>query len=266
MLIMTSRLMAKDIMDVGIGLQYFNYAEYDDNYRFLDGETGLIPGLLLNLKNEKSKSYTELVGSVYSSLIKYDGQTQNGTPLQTDSFALLMDAHFKIARKLEHFHALYTGLGYRYWYRNIHSGRDINGNPVAGLLEEYYWPYLLLGYQANLIKDEGLEVGIDFRYTRMLSAKMDIDFLGYCNYDNASVNLGNRNGWRFSLPIKKKQRHNSTFFITPYYEIIDIGKSNTVYLSRNGALVDCDTNGFFDAVYEPRSETKNFGVELTWLY
>ena len=114
------------------------------------------------------------------------------------------------------------------------------------------------------MKEQGFDVGIDLRYTKMVSAKMNIDFLGFCNYDNTSVELGNRNGWRFSLPIKRKLEHKSTLFITPYYEIIDIGKSNTVLLTRNGSLVDCYNDGFLDGVLEPRSETRNVGIEVTW--
>jgi len=35
----TSTLMAKEITDIGIGLQNFSYAEYDGDQLFLDGET-----------------------------------------------------------------------------------------------------------------------------------------------------------------------------------------------------------------------------------
>lgn len=251
---------------IGVGLNKFNYTEYNDNNIFLDGETGVIPGLILSMKKEKTKNYTEFVGSFYGSVINYDGQTQGGTPLKTRSDAVILDGHFKSGYKLENNKDYYLGLGYRYWYRNIRPGRDSNGNPVAGLLEEYSWPYLLLGFQSNLMQASATEVNLDIRYTHMLNAKMSIDFLGYCNYDNAEVDLGNRNGWRFALPVKKKLGSANVLLITPYYEIIDIGKSNTVALTRNGALVDCNSDGFYDGALEPRSETRNFGIEFTWLW
>ena len=256
-----------DKLSIGMGLMYFDYAEYDDNNIFLDGETGFIPGLVLKYKQDQGRNYIEWVGKLYGNTIDYDGYTQPGhTPLKTDSIAIITDTHFKIGMQLDEQNEPYFGLGFRYWYRNILNGYDINGKSVSGLLEEYYWPYLLLGLKSDLLRKPELSVGIDVRYTRMFSAKMDIDFLGYCGYDNASVDLGNRNGWRFSLPIMKKLNQQSTMFITPYYEIIDIGKSNTVLLTRNGTLVDCNSDGYFDGAREPRSETRNVGIEITWLF
>ena len=251
---------------VGVGLSRFNYEEYDDNQAFLDGESGLLPGILFKLKNTRPGSFYELVAGLYSSKIDYDGQTQTHIPLKTKSHATIFDGHFKMATKLERKSYLYGGAGYRYWWRNIYPGQTQTGTPVSGVLEDYFWPYLLLGYQANLYEKKNIEVGLDVRLTHMLSARMNIDFLGYCGYDNTHFDLGNRNGWRFAVPFKIKSASVSTFLVTPYYEIIDIGKSNSVSLTRNGALVDCDSNGYYDGALEPRSETRNLGIELTWLW
>ena len=97
----------------------------------------------------------------------------------------------------------------------------------------------------------------------MLTANMDIDFLGYCNYDDATVDLGNEAGLRLAMPVQFKK---SSIIVSPYYEMIDIGKSNTVSLTRNGSLVDCHSDGYYDGAYEPRSETRNIGIEITWLW
>ena len=256
----------KSEIQVGVGLYSFNYKEFDDSDAFLDGESGLLPGFLLKLKNNKPGSFYELVAGLYSSKIEYDGQTQTGIPLQTKSHATIFDGHFKLATKINGKSYVYAGAGYHYWYRNIYPSRTLAGTPVAGVLEEYSWPYLLLGYQASLLKKQNLDVELDIRFTEMLSARMDIDFLGYCGYDKTHFDLGNRNGWRFAVPVKIKSASESTFFITPYYEIIDIGKSNAVLLTRNASLVDCNSDGFYDGALEPRSETRNLGIELTWLW
>jgi len=247
-------------LQVGAGLMAFNYVEYDDNNIFLDGESGAIPGIILKLNTNKGKSYTEWVNSLYYNKIEYDGQTQSGTPLVTVSDALLIDSHLKLGKRLDSSYgreqSLYVGLGYRYWFRNILSGFDISGNPVAGILEEYHWFYGLLGYTVHFNASKKINVGLDFRLTQMFNAKMGIDFLGFKGYDNTSVNLGNKIGARFALPIEIKTSKDS-FFVSPYYEIIDIGKSNAVRVYSGGAATT-------SVIYEPRSETRNVGVEIIW--
>lgn len=261
-----SSMAQKSSLEIGVGLMAFDYAEFDDNNVFIDGETGLIPGVIVKLKTNK-RIYYEWEGSVYYNQIEYDGQTQGGTPVKTDSDALIMDTHFKIGLNLnpsfDRGQKLYGGMGYRYWYRNILSGRDINRNPVAGLLEEYRWFYGLLGYEVHFDASNNVKVGFDFRLTKMFNAKMDVDFLGFKGYDNTSVKLGNKVGARLAMPVAIKMRH-SSLVVTPFYEIIDIGKSNTVALTRNGNLIDDNSDGFYDGVLEPRSETRNVGVEFIW--
>lgn len=245
---------------IGVALMKFDYDEYTDNNVFLDGESGFIPGVVLKRKQDHTTYYSEWVGQLHGNTINYDGQTQGGTPLTTKSDAVIFDTHFKLGF---HFaeaqnHGLYFGLGYRYWFRNIRSGHDINGSPVAGLLEHYYWLYGLFGYAANYTVNENVNVGFDIRLTNMINAKMDIDFLGYNNYDNTQVNLGNRSGARFAVPIQIKTR-NRSFIVSPYYEIIDIGRSNNVRVTSGGVPTTIE-------VYEPRSETRNVGIEITWLW
>ena len=253
-------IVAASELQIGAGLMAFNYAEYNDNNIFLDGETGIIPGVILKLNTNKGKSYSEWANSFYYNNIKYDGQTQSGTPLVTVSDAFIIDSHFKYGRMFDSSYgreqSLYLGLGYRYWLRNIRSGFDTNGSPVAGILEEYSWFYGSVGYTVQFKASNTTQVGFDFRLTQMFNAKMDINFLGFNNYDNTAVNLGNKTGARLAMPIKIKARHNS-FFVIPYYEIIDIGKSNSVRVYSGGAATT-------SIIYEPRSETRNIGIELIW--
>lgn len=259
----------------GGGLMYFDYAEYDIDNKFLDGETGLIPGVIFKRKKYAQKIFTELVAQLYGNRIQYDGHTQPGNiPLQTKSIAVIFDGHFKLGKRLADKHEAYLGLGYRYWYRHIQNGHDVNGQPVSGLLEHYKWFYWLLGYSADYRASDTVSVGYDFRYTKMFNATMDIDFLGFRNeanrYDDKTVNLGNRDGAKISIPIKIKTRNNN-FVVAPYYEIIDIGRSNSVVATQNGGVpvpgTDCNGAASDTCVLtEPRSETRNVGIEFTWLW
>lgn len=256
-----SSMAQKSSFEIGAGLMAFDYAEYDDDNVFLDGETGLIPGVIVKLKTNK-KIYYEWEGSLYYNRIDYDGQTQSGTPVKTNSDALIIDTHFKVGINLDpsfgRGQKLYGGMGYRYWYRNILSGQDINGDPVVGLLEEYRWFYGLLGYEVHFDASKDVKVGFDFRLTKMLNARMDVDFLGFRSYDNKSLDLGNKVGARLAIPVKIKMRH-ASLIVAPYYEVIDIGKSNTVPLTSGGVATNSE-------IHEPRSETRNAGIEFTWLW
>jgi len=268
-----SSMAQKTDIEIGVGLMAFDYVEYGDNtgtYNrfegddniFLDGESGLMPGVIVRLKTNK-RVYYEWEGSLYYNKIKYNGQTQSGTPVVTDSYALIMDTHFKFGLNFdfsfEREQKVYAGMGYRYWFRNIQSGQDINGDPVAGLLEEYSWFYGLMGYEVHFDASKNVKVGLDFRLTKMLNAKMDLDYLGFDGRDNLSFNLGKRYGARFAVPIEIKSLQ-TKYTITPYYEIIDIGISNSVPITRNGVQL----GGLIG--WEPRSETRNVGIEVTWLW
>lgn len=247
--------------EVGVGLMDFDYVEYDANNVFLDGESGLIPGVIMKLKTNK-RIYYELEGSLYYNKVEYNGQTQGGTPVVTDSDALIADTHFKVGLNIEpsfgREQKIYAGMGYRYWYRNIRSGQDVFGNPVSGLLEEYSWYYGLAGYAVHFNASNNVKVGLDFRLTKMFNAKLKVDFLGFGAFDNAVLNLGNKVGARFAVPVKIKLRH-SSIVVAPFYEIIDIGRSNDARVTSGGIATTT-------IIHEPRSETRNIGVEVTWLW
>lgn len=247
-------------LNFGMGLMRFDYAEYDDSNIFLDGETGVIPGVILKYKSDHGQQYSEWVGKLYGKTINYDGQTQSGTPLTTKSDAVIFDTHYKMGFHLsrQQDHSAYVGLGFRYWYRNIRPGYDINGDPVAGLLEHYYWFYSVLGYATDFVINDRYNIGFDIRHTLMLNAKMDVDFLGYNNNDNTQVNLGNKSGLRIAIPVKLKTGKRS-LTVSPYYEMIDIGRSNNVRVTSNGIPTTWE-------IYEPRSETRNVGIEVSWLW
>lgn len=258
-------LMAFDYKEYGDGDKIYDQDESDDNI-FLDGESGLIPGLILKYQTTNNRSYVQWVGKLYYNQIDYDGQTQSGIPIKTKSDALIIDTHVKLGVKFLPSYGreqkVYTGLGYRYWYRNIQPttinspGSTNHGAAVAGLLEEYYWWYGLIGYEIGFDVSQNVKMGFDFRLTKMYSAKMDVDYFGFQSYENLSVNLGNRKGARFAIPIKIKGSTRS-YQITPYYEMIDIGVSSYAPIVISGVKQN------FGAV-EPRSKTRNIGIEFTW--
>lgn len=245
---------------LGVGLFSFDYAEFRDDNTFLDGEKGLIPGILMSSWHQYPKAgrYLEWDIGAYYSLVHYDGETWDGIPAKTRSDAFIIDATIRNGIYLDNKqqHSLYAGLGFHYWLRNIRPGYDINGDPVAGLLEHYSWLNGLVGYKADLYQGDNTDWGVDIRLTYMLVGRMDIDFLGFKNYDNTFVTLGSRPGFRVAFPVRIKNRHDP-YTLTPYYESFRIGRSNDVRVTANGVPTST-------VVHEPRSITQNIGIEIHW--
>ena len=247
---------------LGFSLLDMNYKEFRDDGFLLDREDGILPGVAGHLKfpNQSFDSY--LYGSYHASTIDYDGQTQGGLPVQTDTETDIVDFQYYLSEKSSQKNQIYGGIGYRYWRRDIQS----IGN-VAGILEHYKWFYGLMGVKTRVFKNNNSEILLDFRITHMLKANMDIDFkgfsaTGFASLDDKTVNLGKKTNFRISLPWRKKLENSYTWLIEPYFEQWDIDKSNTVNLTENGALVILPECGGVCGVFEPRSETRNFGVNI----
>ena len=161
---------------VGFDAMYFDYREFNSEDILLDKETGPMPGLHLSAAVVDDNWYSELVYEYHLGTVDYDGQTQNGDPLTTETEEDIVDLSFIIGRYFghasRHRSAVYAGLGYHYWERNILP----TGN-VAGLLETYKWSYALLGMKFSFLKSNQTGLLLDIRLRRMLDATMDIDFL-----------------------------------------------------------------------------------------
>ena len=257
----TNSLAKEDAIGFGVSLLEFDYAEYLDG-QFLDGETGLLPGIYTNYTLDISdKSYLTLVGSYYFGQLDYNGETQGtGIPIKSTSDANIIDASFVYGQWLDSRaksvfrYGIYGGLGYRYWRRNINPTLTPAGNPVAGVREFYDWFYFIVGVNGQVARVNDVSVELNIRATRMVSAEIEIDYLGYQNWDNNSLDLGERWGLYFGVPIKfSAWNHNMT--IEPFYRQWDIGKSNIEPITSGGVPTG-------SGVFEPRSETGNFGVHI----
>ena len=130
----------EDVINIGMSLLRFDYAEYLDG-QFLDGETGLLPGFYTSYATDiGDQSYLRFAGTYRFGEVDYDGETQGaGIPIQSTSDADIVDIHFVYGRWLNKQattafpYGLYGGLGYRYWRRNINP----TTTPPGSLLVEW---------------------------------------------------------------------------------------------------------------------------------
>jgi hypothetical protein len=240
---------------VAFAMQAFQYKEFDDDGSLLDREDGTLPGVVfgLGMARERWNFVGEL--AVYSGDVDYDGQTNTRIPITTQTDANITDGHVRAewwgweAGSVRY--AVYGGLGYHGWERDIQATRTASGAPVSGLWEYYEWGYVLLG--GKLAAEQGLNRwGLDLRLLRTVAPTVRVDFNGL--FDDKTLDLGERFGGRLSATWARRASNRTVLKLEPFYEGWDLGRSDTERLTQGGVAVG--------TVFEPRSETRNFGVNL----
>jgi hypothetical protein len=244
---------------IGLSLMEFGYKEFGDHNELLDREDGLLPGLTLGVMQPWNNWFGVLEAGIYSGEVTYDGKTQREISLETDTDELIVDGTLHLGywfNRPESFsYALYGGLGYRYWRRDIRPTMLTNGTPVAGLLETYQWKYGLLGFKANFNQSDIVHWKIDVRLIRTIDPAIEADFQGFGRFDNTRLELGEKYGTHINMSWNYSFSKTQSFEIVPFYEQWDLGPSPEKTVTSNGVPVGT-------RIFEPRSETRNIGISI----
>lgn len=248
-------------IDVGFDLMYFDYSEFDQGGTLLDQETGWLPGLVAGWRYQWPQWFVAANVDYHGGNVTYDGETQPaGIPLVTTTMTHITNLRIMGGHTFRGLDgaasSLYGGLGYHYWYRNILPGTDINGNPVSGLLENYHWTFVFLGVELGMYESRATRLALDLRVKHLLQGTMDIDFLGFGGFDDTTVDLGVGGSYRLGIPLSFVVANGARLVIEPYFNSWNIPQSPTSNVTINSVPVAF--------VYEPRSETRNFGVSLRY--
>lgn len=179
----------------------------------------------------------------------YDGQTQQGLPLQTTT-----DMEFLIWRaqgehRFEVFnHALWAiaGIEHERRDRNIRSTAT-----VGGLSEHYRFWSALLGARLDIYSNDHLEVAA--QVIRQFGAKSDQDVTIPTLMASGSSKTGRSEGLRISVPVLLKQWGHVT--ITPSISYTYTSRSDLFYLQKNNAV-------FLPPVVQPAYRQKSFGLTV----
>lgn len=246
-------------LNVSLALKFFDYKEFNDAGLLLDEEKGVPAGISLSYERKFSAFSVIVEGDYFDGVVDYSGQTQGGIPINTRSDSEIKQLSVYLLRweKTENQlkYAPYTGIGYYNWIRNIRPTVTTGGAPVAGLLEDYTISYIIAGVRLEIFNKYKTDWHIDLRVNKMLNAKINVDFLNYAGFDKASLEIGNKYGFRISAPWEKKISNNTWVSVNPYYEKWKFGKSNSVQLTING-LPSGTT------ILEPGSATSNSGINI----
>lgn len=234
----------------------FDYQEFDDTGKLLDKEFGVIPGVGISLSHTQERWLLAGDFSYHMGDVTYDGQTNDGIQLSTITNQRIADISFRAEswqkRSFGRDYALYLGAGYHLWERDIQATISPSGTPISGLFETYEWWYGFLGAKAVLHTNELVSWLLDVRITRPINPSITVNFNG--QHDNIKLSLGERWAKRLSLPFRYASSPSTHITAEPYMETRELGRSATTPLTNGGV-----TTG---TVYEPRSESRNFGLMI----
>ena len=230
---------------VGLSLLSFHYAEFPDDKRLRNKETGVLPGVNAVLKLSPGSWRIGLSGSAHGGEVDYDGATSAFQPHQTQTDTLILNGMasvgYEFGAEASFTLTPYGGIGYRFWRRDI-----LPNNGVGGLREHYRWIYAAAGLELGWRASERFCVGADLRLIRPVQAKVDVRIS-----PETTLELGSRTGYRIGLPMLWSLSQRFDFALEPYYERQEFGAS----APKNGIL-------------EPSSDSDIFGVHATarWMF
>jgi hypothetical protein len=238
----------------------YNYFDYKEDLPApkKSTEQGWLPGFYLGLDyNKRDDLYSKIFFEFSFGNLKYDGTTQLGTPIAftDDNYQFLFrgewDIGYNFAATKDIAIIPYVGYGYRYWSR----GQATVTSTYSSYNEKYYWHYIPVGIRADIdiSKKLAIEPNVGLRlmfYGRMTAYFTDLD----PKYNDPEFKLGNRIGYYAEIPFKYKLSQVWSVVIKPWYEYSEIGQSDTVPVTYNGAL-----NSY---AYEPSSRTHQYGLNV----
>jgi hypothetical protein len=231
---------------LGATVMEFDYEEFDDQDDSLDREDGVLPGVNAGASIEGDRWFVE------SGLLWSYGRVDYHSPeddSETDEQILNLEVIagtplFASGRQQV---SLVAGAGYRNWQRDIYSTPTANG-----LNETYQWYYWLLGLRGEHEFNKRTRVVADVQFTRTANPEVDVQFKA--NFDDVSLDLGEETGFKAGLTLLRKMSGSTSLWLTPWYERWELGRSKDKDLYQSGVPVG--------TVWEPRSETHNYGVNF----
>ncbi|MDH5473149.1 MAG: hypothetical protein OEY61_09860, partial [Gammaproteobacteria bacterium] len=249
LLLNTHIIQADNAFSVSGSLLYFDYEEFSDSGLSLNHETGFIPGINMNYRLENN----QLAFTLHDGSVEYNGQTQSGSPHQTDTietlYTLTYRHYFPVTDGLNR-NNYYTGLGYQFWERDIQARNNINR-----LFEEYSWWTIEAGIQTLIYRQNNYQVTLDLGLLHTINGIIYID-LTDIGYGYPHLSLGNRAGINTHLTFTKLITDNQSLYINLNYKHWKFGKSNSQTLN-NG------TSGI--TITEPASHSNHSQLSLGWI-
>lgn len=223
----------------------FDYTEFDAAGNRLDWERGSLPGLDAGLRLVRGPWFAETALRVHSGSVDY------ATPAvisatDTDILDASAMGGREVYARADNRLGVYAGLGYRRWRRDIHSLPGASD----GLDETYRWWYGSLGLRGDHAVNDRVRLCADLQWRRTLDPVVKVRYAA--GFDDSRLEPGAADGLRAAVTLEGRLDSGPVLYLSPWYEYIELGRSADAVRTRNGVPVP-------PSIYEPRSETHNFG-------
>jgi hypothetical protein len=233
--------------DIYFKIESFTWKEYSDSGSQLLEESGPIYGLGCSSRSDIAQSL--ILWSkfeIFGGSVDYDGQTQEGTPANsdTDYTGLMVEGGIGIKAKITETIILepFAGLGYRWWLRDIKSTYN-----AIGYEERWQSFYIQLGIRSEDYISDQLKSFALLGVKYPIRNENEIGFSQF-GYSDITVKPGNKASFFAEIGLKKKN-----FMVSFFYEGLRFSKSDVGYIY--------DAYGVY-GIYQPESEADIFGVNI----
>jgi hypothetical protein len=243
--------------NVFAGIEYFSWEEFGNTGPSLLKESGsrlTLGAVARNFEQPFHRIVYEVEVKGYFGDVGYDGQTQSGQPLETDTeyrgTRLDVTIGGRVMRLWDSYHIdLLGGLGVEDWTRNIKDGETSSGTPVFGIKETYHVRY----GQVGIGLFDGAHNGDN--YLR-IGARKPLDIRqGVSIFDGPAV-LEPQGEWAMFIRYRAALDRPSSRYrraLTFYYDSYRLSQS---------PIISTTIGGTPSLVFQPRSTMDVFGVQF----
>jgi hypothetical protein len=229
--------------DIYLKTEFFTWKEYNDSGSQLLKESGPISAIGSSVRSDIARSLVlKGKGELFGGTVNYDGQTQSGTPVETDTNYAGLEVEgnlgwkFMVTEKssLEPF----AGLGYRWWQRDLQDTVSASG------YKETWWSfYARLGIHGDHTFSEQVKAFAEAGLKIPLKNKNKVDLSGI-GLSTVTVEPGNKASVFAEAGLKWTRFKTSLF-----YEGMRFSKSDPVTVSNV-------------RVWQPESKADTFGISV----
>jgi len=243
---------AESQLTLSPSLVHFDYTEFGTANETLDRELGWLPGLEFKLSHTITTNWSvDIYSAYYQGTVDYDGQTQSGNSLTTNTDTMLLRFGGQITTELYKKTGVFAGTQLHQWNRDINSTAN-----TSGIDEIYNWVEYSIGIKSDFFINQNNNLNIDIAYLLIRNTDLDVD-LSRVDLGSTTLDLGDGTGTRLNLNWKRIAPDNTHYDLSLFIELWEFGRSNSKLTQGGSPNV---------LVTEPRSETQNIGVKLNIEY
>lgn len=243
-----------------LGIENFRWKEFDNGAKLLEesGNRFTIGGHIGNdhISKKGASFIYDVEGKIYLGTVGYDGQTQSGLPVKTETqyTGLLIEAitglRFGFA---EHMGLdLFAGLGFDTWRRDLKNTTLADGTQVSGAEELYLISNFKLGVgpyvQTSKWKGQ-FRLGIKLPFST--NEYIDSSSSGFV--DDVNLSPEGRSSLFVNINNTIKINDRKVLFVRVYYDSYRFDRSDSELVSDGSTLF---------LVWQPKSEQDIYGLQV----